>query len=128
MFHDYYKPAKMKSMKEMNDANIERIIHLFMEIHQKYMDVKNKYAPKYFNIHVSKNAGTSVCQTATKILHYKTYRNGHNCNLIGFGTPFKRREAPKQTCAEINNMTSILGFEFFARERPLVPCRCNQKR
>eukprot|EP01084_Bolivina_argentea_P189014 325186_1 len=98
---------------------INIIQHIMIEIHLKYLQQKNINQVKYFNIHISKSAGSSICKTASKILHYHTRLHGHNCNLKGFGTPMKSKETLKGSCQQIDNETSKNNLNFFATERPL---------
>ena len=83
----------------------------------KFQTLKSHMHQKraFFNIHISKSAGTTLCDTAHLNAKYDAPKE--NCNIHGMGTPIKTPEYAAKSCKEIESMAQ--NFTFFAQESPM---------
>ncbi len=121
----------------INNASIsyEKMLNKFIELHKSYIETiktHKKYKRIFYNIHISKSAGTTICDTAVKNAGKRSTKQ--NCNLPNMGTPIKTLEYKAKSCEEIDNIVSSHGnLEFIAQESPMSghqksmkPILCNK--
>eukprot|EP01084_Bolivina_argentea_P144514 253528_1 len=112
------------------------IQNVFVKIRILYKDIMQndeKYNKYWYLIHVSKSAGTSICQTQRTIGYKQLKDLGTNCNIPGHGVPMKNEDIGDLSCSELEYIRETENIEFMASERPMTgytisnkPTLCNK--
>ena len=101
----------------INDDNVyKKLILLFGEIYNDYLIMKPKLS--FYNIHVSKAMGSSICHTF-KNLHLRTINSAHNCNYFPKGGTPNKAKGWYASCQELENMVRKNKYDLIASEGPL---------
>ena len=96
-----------------------------MKIHRTYLSMikQQEYIDKgygiFYNIHISKSAGTTICDTMSESAKKRVFRQ--NCNIPRMGTPIKTPIYTSRTCNKIDEIVNRddLKLRFIAQESPM---------
>ena len=120
---------------DADDNNSLKILDIFVKMRLTFVDAilnDAKYTKYWHLIHLSKSAGSSICQTSKDIKYADLDQRGNNCNIPFHSPPIKTADAGIFSCRQIESIRQREGVEFVASERPMTghtvsnkPTHCN---